>query len=169
MKRSKRWQWHRPYNFDEAAERLKDAIEKIRDAYSQVRNFSLLEFSEVPNELLELIWHELGCVKTGKEKNPKGYYLVMGTTKPPMFLWGQTLAFDSVVRKHMPRFDIVGLRSDYWNFETWKEDMERFQEGLKQLPGVVTLFKEMSQKEYGTTYIIPYGQFLDLYYWVREM
>jgi len=163
----KRWQWHRPYNFIEVAGRLKDALEKIHDAYNQVRNYSLLEFSEIPNDLLELIWHELGCVKTDEERNPTGYYLVMGTTKPLMFLWGQTLAFDSIVRKRMPRFDVRGVSGDYWNLETWKGVMMRFQEGLKRQPEVVVLLKEVSRKEYRTTSIIPYGQFLDLYYWVR--
>ena len=124
-----------------------------------------MEFSEIPDGPLELIWHELGSVKTVGGKNPRGYYLVMPTTKPLMFLWGQTLAFDSIVRGCMPRFDILGLSDNSWSLRTWKKVMARFQQSLKQNPEVADLFKEVSRKEYGTDAIIPYGQFLDLYYW----
>jgi hypothetical protein len=161
------WQWHRPYSFSRLAKRLKGALEKICDAYNQIRSYSLLEFNEVPNEPLKLIWHELGCVKKGEEKNPSGYYLVMPITKPLMILWGQTLAFDSRVRKHMPKFNISGLRTDYWSFGTWKKVMIKFQESLKQQSEVVSLFEEVSKKEYGIKSSVPYGQFLDLYYWVE--
>lgn len=160
------WQWHRPYSFFELARRLKDSLERIRNAYNQIRRYSLLEFDEIPHEPLELIWHELGCVKTF-EKNAGGYYLAMATTKPLMFLWGQTLAFDSVVRERMPRFDILGVIDNYWSFEKWKKVMVRFQEGLKRQPEVVDLFKKVSSREYRTDSIVPYGQFIDLYYWVR--
>lgn len=162
------WQWHRPDSFFELAERLKDALEKMRDAYNQIRSYSLLEFSEIPNEPLELVWHELGCVKTVGGKNPCGYYLVMATTKPLMFLWGQTLAFDSVVRRCMPRFSILELGDNYWSFGTWKKVMVRFQESLKRQPKALDLFKEVSRKEYGIESLVPYGQFLDLYYWVKR-
>ena len=162
------WQWHRPESFSELAKRLKNALEQIRDAYNQVRTYSLLEFSEIPDKPLESIWHELGCIKTVGGKNSGGYYLAMATTKPLMFLWGQTLAFDSRVRKYMPRFDILGISGDYWSFRTWKKVMLMFQESLKQQPKVMSLFKEVSQREYGTDNIIPYGQFLDLYYWVSK-
>ena len=162
------WQWHRPEKFSKLAKKLKNALERISNAYNQIRSYSLLEFSEVPDKPLESIWHELGCVKTAGGKNPNGYYLVMATTKPLMFLWGQTLAFDSVVRGRMPRFGISGLSSDYWDFELWRKVMQKFQESLNQQPKVVSVFKEVSQKEYGTEKNIPYGQFTDLYYWVRQ-
>jgi len=160
------WQWHRPNSFAELVGRLKDSLQIIREAYSQIRKYSLLEFNEVPNEPLELIWHELGWVKTF-EKNAGGYYLAMATTKPLMFLWGQTLAFDSVVRKRMPRFHVSGITNNYWTLEKWKKVMIRFQDSLKQQPETVDLFKKISSKEYGTDSIVPYGQFIDLYYWTR--
>ncbi|MBE0512692.1 hypothetical protein IBX38_06555 [Candidatus Bathyarchaeota archaeon] len=159
------WQWHRPDKFSKLGKKLKDALEKMRDPYNQIRGYSLLEFSEIPKKTLESIWHELGPVKTAEGKNPGGYYLVMATTKPLMFLWGQTLAFDSIVRGRLRKLDIHGLRDDRWDFETWKNVMATFQESLKQQPEVVNLFKEVSRNEYGTDSIIPYGQFLDLYYW----
>lgn len=162
----KRWQWHRPYSFTELATRLKDSLERMRDSYNKIRRYSLLEFDRIPKEQLESIWHELGCVKTFK-KNLGGYYLAMATTKPLMFLWGQTLAFDSVVRKRMPRFNFCGLTNDYWSFETWKKVMVKWQEMLKRRPAIMELFKEISLEEYGTDSHVPYGQFIDLYYWVR--
>lgn len=160
------WLWHRPYSFSELAGRLKDSLKRIRNAYGQIRRWSLLEFDEIPHEPLEFVWHELGCVKTF-EKNAGAYYLAMATTKPLMFLWGQTLAFDSVVRSRMPSFDLPGIINGYWSFEKWKEVMMRFQESLEHQPDIVDLFKKVSRKEYGTDSIVPYGQFIDLYYWVR--
>lgn len=164
----KRWQWHRPDSFSKLAGKLKEALKKSSDAYSQIRNYSLLEFNNIPNEPLELIWHELGYVKSKAGKNPGGCYLVMPTTKSLMFLWGQTLAFDSVVRRLMPTFGIPGLNENYWGFETWKMVMGEFQLQLKQQPEIVSLFEGVSQEEYGTDSTIPYGQFLDIHYWIRS-
>ena len=160
------WQWHRPYSFSELAGRLKESLKRISNAYNEIRGHSLLEFDEIPHKPLELIWHELGWVKTF-EKNNGGYYLAMATTKPFMFLWGQTPAFDSVVRMRMPRFNILGISDNYWSFEKWGTVMMRFQESLRHQPEAVNLFKEISSKEYGTNSNVPYGQFIDLYYWVR--
>lgn len=160
------WQWHRPYPFLWLANGLKHALDEIDEAYNKIRNYSFLEFGDIPNEPLEQIWNSLGSVKNGGKRNRGGYYLVMGATKPFMFLWGQTLAFDSIVRKFIPRFDINGLSGNCWSFGTWKKIMVRFQESLKQQPEVADFFKEISLKHYGAGSIIPYGQFLDLYYWV---
>jgi hypothetical protein len=138
----------------------------VLELTNQIRRYSLLEFERVPGEPLELVWHELGCVKEF-EKNPVGYYPAMATTKPLMFLWGQTLAFDSVVRRRMPKLRIFSVTNDYWSFEDWKKVMVRFQKSLKQQPEAISLFKKVSQKEYGMDTIVPYGQFIDLYYWTR--
>jgi len=161
------WQWHRPDRFSKLGGRLKKALDEMCDAYNQIRSFSLLEFSEIPSEPMELVYDELGCVKTSGSKRTSGYYLVMATTKPLMFLWGQTLAFDTIVRRFMPRFGMSGLSGDYWSFETWREVMEKTEENLKQQAGIIDLFDETSLKEYGASSIVPYGQFLDLYYWTR--
>lgn len=160
------WLWHRPYSFSDLAGRLKESLKRIQNAYSQIRRYNLLEFDEIPPEILEPIWHELGWVKTF-EKNDGGYYLAMATTKPLMFLWGQTLAFDSVVRKRMPRFHISGITDNYWSLEKWKKVMMRIQGSLRRQPEIVDIFRKVSLKEYGTDTSVPYGQFVDLYYWVR--
>lgn len=160
------WQWHRPYQFSKFALGLKNALVNVRENYNQIRRYSLLEFEKIPEDQLKFTWHELGSVKN-LERNPGGYYSVMATTKPLMFLWGQTLAFDSVVRGYMPRFNISGLTDGNWSFETWKKVMIKFAELLEQQPDIVRLFKELSLEEYGTDAIVPYGQFIDLYYWAR--
>lgn len=161
------WQWHRPCKFSELAPRLRNALKGISESYDQIRRFSLLEFDRVPDAPLELIWHELGSVKE-YEKNPGGYYPAMATTKPLMFLWGQTLAFDSVVRGFMPKFGFSGLTDNNWSYETWRKVMLEFQDALRQRPDAVELFKKVSLNEYETDSIVPYGQFIDLYYWVQS-
>lgn len=84
-----------------------------------------------------------------------------------MFLWGQTLAFDSVVRGFMPKFGLSGLTDSNWSYETWKKVMLKFQDLLKERLEVVELFQKVSLNEYGTDSYVPYGQLIDLYYWVR--
>jgi hypothetical protein len=160
------WQWHRPSKFSDLAPRLRSALENIRGSYDQIRKSSMLEFDRIPDAPLELIWHELGSVKE-HEKNPGAYYSAMATTKPLMFLWGQTLAFDSVVRGFMPKFGLPGLADSNWSYETWRKVMLGFQDMLEERPDIVECFKELSLNEYGTDSIVPYGQFIDLYYWVK--
>jgi len=144
---------------------LKDSFRKISDAYNQIRKYTLLEFSKVPNESLESIWHELGCVKESDgNKNPGGYYNVISICKPLMLLWGQTLAFDLRVRENIPRGYNVSKHKTRWKFEKWSRVMERFQGGLKQNSEVVDLLKKVSLRKYGTNSIVPYGRFLDIYY-----
>jgi len=146
---------------------LEDSLERMSEAYDQIRSYSLLEFDKVPDEPLKSIWHELGRVKEhGGNRNPGGCYYIVAISKPLMFLWGQTLAFDSIVRTRVPRSYNVP-RDTRWYFEEWKSVMERFQEGLKQQPEDVKFFKEISNEKYGTDSLVPYGQFLDLYYWVE--
>lgn len=146
---------------------LEDSLKRISEAYDQVRNYSLLQFNEVPEAPLKLIWHELGRVKENEgNTNPSGWYYIIAITKPLMFLWGQTLAFDSIVRDYAPRSYNVPQHTR-WSFEEWKKIMETFQDEIRSQPDAVQLFKTTSQKKYGTDLIVPYGQFLDLYYWVE--
>ena len=146
---------------------LEDSLTRISEAYNQVRNHSLLQFREVPDEPLRSIWHELGRVKEESgNTNPGGWYYIVAITKPLMFLWGQTLAFDSIVRPHAPQCHNVQQHTR-WCFEEWKRIMESFQDDMGQQPDAVQLFKTTSKEKYGTDLIVPYGQFLDLYYWVE--
>ena len=76
--------------------RLKNSLKRIAGDYDQIRSYSLLEFELTPERPLRKIWHELGRIKEPDGKrNPFGEYFVVAITKPLMFLWGQTVAFDS--------------------------------------------------------------------------
>lgn len=157
------WQWHRPYEFEYCFEPFKQTIRKVSSAYDKISKFSLTEFDQIPIEELEKIWNELGSIK------PQGEYsrgeLVMTITKPLMFLWGQTPAFDSVVREKMPLLGVTGFRNIRWEFNTWINAMRKLQKYLDNNPEVLDCFKKTSMEKYGTDTKVPYGQFFDLYYW----
>lgn len=158
------WQAYRPYDSDACLRVLKGALKKMADSYNQIRTYSLLEFDKVPDKPLNMIWHELGRVKeSGGRKNKHGYYYIVSLSKHLMFLWGQTLAFDSRVRTRMPwSFNVS--RDNRWPFEEWKRVLADVQKNLKQEPEVVAALKRESLKRYGTESIVPYGRFLDVYY-----
>jgi len=158
------WQAYRPYDSDACLRVLKDALKNMADSYNQIRTYSLLEFDNVPDEPLNVIWHELGCVKEiGGRKNKHGYYYIVSLSKHLMFLWGQTPAFDSRVRTHIPGSYNVS-KSNRWFFEEWKRALTDIQKNLKQEPEVVAAFKKESLKRYGTESIVPFGRFWDIYY-----
>jgi len=162
-----RWLTYRPYDSTLCLKVLENSLENVSDAYDHIRSFSLLEFDRIPSELLELIWHELGRAKEeGGNRGVFGLYYVVAITKPLMFLWGQTLAFDSIVRTHIPGQYNVSTHNR-WRFKEWNRVMRTFHNYLRQKPGVVELFKKVSLEKYGTDLVVPYGQFLDLYYWVE--
>jgi len=162
-----RWLTYRPYDSTVCLRILKDSLGNISEAYNQVRSYTLLEFAKIPDEPLELIWHELGRAKEdGGNKNPAGYYYIISICKPLMFLWGQTLAFDLLVRENVPsKYNVP--KSNQWNFKNWKRVMKTIQRNMKQSSETVDFFKQTSKEKYGTDSIVPYGQFLDLYYWVQ--
>jgi hypothetical protein len=163
------WQAYRPVDSEECLPRFRTALEEISDAYMAIKDFSLLDFSQIPDKPLEKIWHELGCTKENEgEKIESGRYLTVPICKPLMFLWGQTLAFDSRVKEHMPTFGKYNytIKATRWTFKTWKEVMLSFTEMLEKQREAVVLFKQISSDKYGGDAKVPYGQFLDLYYWV---
>jgi len=161
------WLTYRPYNSAVCLGILKNSLENMSDAYNQVRSYTLLEFDKIPDKPLELIWHELGRAKeVAGNKNPAGYYYIVSICKPLMFLWGQTLAFDSLVRENVPlKYNVPN--SNQWNCKNWKRVIETIQRSLKQSGETVDFFKQVSREKYGTDSIVPYGQFLDLYYWIQ--
>ncbi len=162
----RRWKAYRKSKNSEPYVTLQDSLRNISKAYDRIRSYSLLEFDRTPHDTLELIWNELGRVKEyGGNINSYGRYYVISVCKPLMLLWGQTLAFDSRVRAHIPRLrNVRGLRDRRWSFTAWKQAMESFQETLNQEPEVVDSFKEVSLQKYGTDSIVPYGRFFDIYY-----
>jgi len=159
-----RWQTYRNGANIHPLMTLKTSLEKIADAYNQIRRCNLLEFNNIPRPLLELIWHELGRVKEyNGNRNDAGCYYIIAICKPLMLLWGQTLAFDSNVRKHTPWY--VPKTQTRWRFAEWKKVMEKFRESLQEDSEIVDFFKEKSLEKYGNDLFVPYGRFLDIYYY----
>jgi hypothetical protein len=63
------------------------ALSNIADCYDEIRQYSLLNFNEIPDKLLEEIWHELGRVKEEfGTRRIKGDYFIISVCKPLMFL-----------------------------------------------------------------------------------
>ncbi|MHA1632634.1 MAG: hypothetical protein ACTSXC_07520, partial [Candidatus Freyarchaeota archaeon] len=54
------WLTYRPFNSAACLKILKDSLRNMSEAYNKVNRYSLLEFNEIPEESLKLIWHELG-------------------------------------------------------------------------------------------------------------
>jgi len=146
---------------------MEKSIEKISDSYDRIRNFSLTEFDKIPEKDLKIIWVEFGKIKDQDTSNFYGE-LVMTITKPLMFLWGQTPAFDSVVRAKMPLFNYQGFSNTRWEFRLWLRVMKELQNYLNDNAELTNTFRKKSQEKYGTNQIVPFGQFLDLYYWTEN-
>jgi len=162
-----RWLAYRPFNSTVCLETLEGSLKRMSEVYNQIRNYSLLEFDKIEDESLETVWHELGRAKEDMGKrSASGYYYIVSVTKPLMFLWGQTLAFDSLVRKCVPK--LLGVPDQIrWDFKDWQRVLGMFQQELRRSVGIVDLLNETSLRKYGTDSIVPYGQFLDLYYWIE--
>lgn len=159
----RRWKAYRNCKNRDHDRTLQDSLRDISEAYHRIRNFTLLEFDLIPKEELKLVWNKLGLVKDGKEDH-LGRYLVISVCKPLMLMWGQTLAFDTNVRAHSPRW--VPSKNRYrWSFQEWESVMKTFQDELKQDSEAVALFKEVSLEKYKTDSVVPYGRFLDIYYY----
>jgi len=158
------WQAYRPSDSTVCLRILEDSLGKMADAYNQIRSYSLLEFDEVPNKPLELVWHDLGRVKEDDGKRDLyGYYYIVSLSKHLMFLWGQTLAFDSKVRARIP-WPYNAPKGNRWCLEDWKRTIRSFQEDLRRDRETLDAFNRESLRRYGTSFIVPYGRFLDMYY-----
>ena len=156
-------QWNRPYDFDYCFGILENAVDENSESYNCIRFFDLTQFDELPEKHLKMIWYAFGSIADSFEGQ-----LAMKITKPLMFLWGQTPAFDSLVRTRMPLFTIPGFTNTRWNFNLWIEVMKTLQNYLYTHSDLVIAFKEISKKKYGQNKILPYGQFFDLYYWTED-
>ena len=161
------WQAYRPMVPSVCLERIEISLSEMVSEYDLIRNISLLEFDKAPRKVLKIIWNKLGRVKEcdGNENSFSDYYVV-ATTKPLMFLWGQTLAFDEIVRDNMPRSNYYGVDQRKWTFTLWYNVMSKFQERVLEMQDFINLCHTICLKEFGNDEIIPYGQFIDLYYWM---
>jgi len=161
------WQTYRPMSSSVCLERLETSLSEMVSEYDLIRNISLLEFDKAPRNVLKTIWNKLGRVKEydGTENIFSNYY-VMSTTKQLMFLWGQTLAFDQLVRDIMPSSNYSGARARKWTFDLWHNVMSEFQKRVLEMQDFIDLCHTICLEEFGNDEIIPYGQFIDLYYWI---
>ncbi len=70
-----KWQTYRKGENDTPLRTLIDSLQNISESYSEIREFSLLDFKEIPEKPLNKIWNELGRVKEYEgEPNSGGYY-----------------------------------------------------------------------------------------------
>ena len=161
-----RWQTYRSGDNSHPLKTLKESVENISEAYNQIHNFTLLEFDNIPREPLEIIWHELGRVKERDgQRNERDNYYAISVCKPLLLLWGQTLAFDTFVRKYLPKSYGIFQYSSRWTVDEWIRIMKKVSNDLNNSPEVVEFIKKESAKRYGKEAIVPYGRFLDIYYW----
>jgi hypothetical protein len=164
----KLWKWHEPYDFNHCYKRMERSLEKISDSYDRIRNFNLTEFDKIPENDLRRIWIEFGKIKDEDNKSNFIGEIVETITKPLMFLWGQTPAFDSIVRTKMPLRNCPGFTNQRWEFRLWLRVMKELQQILINNSDIVDVFRKKFKEKYGTTIIGPYGQFFDLYYWTEN-
>jgi len=161
-----KWQTYRNGNNSEPLKTLRETLDNISEDYNQLRKYTLLEFGNIPHEILEKIWHELGRVKEKDgNRNRQGYYSAISISKPLLLIWGQTPAFDSHVRKHIPTDYNVPKYSCYWNLDSWTRTMREFSAKLRSNEETVEFLNDESRKLYGEKTIVPYGRFVDIYYW----
>ena len=163
----RRWQVYRGVGGSDRWVVLRESLWRIGEAYDRIRGYSLLDFDRIPIEPLRLIWDELGRVKEGSARvNSRGEYYVISVCKPLMLLWGQTLAFDSRVRANIPL--IHCRRRARWSFEDWIRAMRDIQHELETQEEVIDAIRKESLKRYGCDSVVPYGRFLDIYYFMER-
>jgi hypothetical protein len=161
-----RWKTYRNGDNSEPLETLRNSLDNISEAYNKLRRYTLLDFASIPRETLENIWHELGRVKEKDGNRSKyGYYSVISVCKPLLLMWGQTLAFDSFVRKHIPISYHMSKYSCQWNLNEWVRIMKQVSKSLSNDENLLEFIREESEKRYGKKTTVPYGRFLDIFYW----
>lgn len=60
------------------------------------------------------------------------------------------------------------LDNDRWTFDDWHKAMESLQRILKKETSFVKYLGEASEKEYGANLTVPYGRFIDAYFYPEE-
>ena len=161
-----KWQTYRNGNNVNSLKTLRDSLDCIWQEYDLLRKYTLLDFDDIALEPLKKIWHELGRVKESEgKKNPAGCYSAVAVSKPLLLIWGQTPAFDSFVRKNMSLSFDLPKYSCNWTFEQWIRIMGKLSKALRENEKTVKFLKEKSSQLYGQKAVVPYGRFIDIYYW----
>jgi hypothetical protein len=142
---------------------LMESLGNISKKYDILRKYNLLTYEEIPVDVLQKIWSQLGRVKEAGEINDSHSYHIIAVCKPLMLLWGQTMAFDINVRNHLAgRFNCP--RSNTWSFEEWDNVMKGISNALKESPIVTQYFTNLATQKYGQLTMCPFGRFLDIFY-----
>jgi hypothetical protein len=163
----KGWQTYRKGKNSNPSKTLKISLKNMRNDYDQIRKYTLLNFKDISEFKLRMMWHELGRVKESEgETNESGDYYAVAVTKPLLLLWGQTLAFDTRVRRNLPRIHRVSAPDFRMGFSKWYGVMSSLSIELNESPEFIQEVKEKSKEIYGEFAEIPYGRFLDLYFWI---
>ncbi len=158
LKILKKWQYFRNSDvpFEKAWEIFVKGLQKIASSYNKLRKYSLLEFKNIPEDILKEIWET-------PFKSPK---TVMSVCKLFMFIWGQTLAFDSQIRKNIP-FAFTDTYAYAYTLKKWQNIMGKYSDYLNSHRDVKNFFDNLAFKEYGNNSIVPYGRFFDFWYWAE--
>ena len=165
-----RWQTYRGIKCDYEKE-LPLAIATISHAYNKIRQYSLLDFHQIPHESLRLIWDSLGLIKEKYGiQRPNLDYFIIAVCKPLMFIWGQTLAFDSINRINIRKDRSLEIaetppKDSRWSYSQWETIMRDFQLELLKAPEIIDYCQSRSRQIFGTDFIVPYRRYLDLYYY----
>ena len=164
-----KWQTYRNGENSSPYRTLKESLLNIVRSYNDIHAYSLLEFGDIPEKALRNVWHELGRVKDFEgHRKSNGFYYAIAVCKPLLLIWGQTPAFDSKVRGNIPT-DYGIKKFDFrLSFEQWYNAMTKISDDLNRLPECVTVIKKMSNERYGVDRPIPYGRYLDIYYWTGK-
>jgi len=162
----KKWQYNRGPKCDEKPlDNLKLALNNISEEYAKIRNLSLLDISQFELELFQKIWNEIGDVKIIKKEEPDENPLVISICKPLMLIWGQTLAFDTKVRKNFSyEYEKSFLNKYRWSSNEWLYSLYLSNSLLKENKKFTEYLRTCSIKKYGKDCPVPYGRFLDIYY-----
>lgn len=160
-----KWQTYRPLDNTPCLRTLKASLNNIAKVYDRLRKYTLLDFEQIPRQLLSPVWQELGRAKEEKgQTNDYGSYAIIAACKPLLFLWGQTLAFDSRVRGNLPERYEIDKNSRSWDVDEWMRIMKLISEDLKRDKKAIKFIEEKSAEWYGKEAIVPYGRLLDIYY-----
>lgn len=160
------WQTYRSSKNGSPLRTLKESLKKISVDYNLIRNYTLLDFEDIPEKPLHNIWNQLGRTKEYEgQTNDKEKYYAIAVTKPLLLLWGQTLAFDCKVRKNLPRRYGILKSTFHLTFDQWWYAMSEISKELQENIKCIQALKELNYKLYNNKNAVPYGRFLDIYYW----
>ncbi len=159
------WRYPRGVNPESKVwDNLRISLSEISDDYDKLRNYSLLDLESIDIELLRNIWNKLSGVKQ-QNGLPTDDPLIVSVGKPLMLIWGQTTALDSRVRENLSNeysFSFMNFRR--WTFKQWLCSMNLNSKLLRENRQLIDIIEKKSVEKYQVHQPIPYGRFLDIYY-----